>query len=252
MSIWTCGIASSSSTGFLWDFPMILETASLREITVFSSDDKKLGKIVNILFSINPRNVGRAKVLVFPDIPLLSKKEILKIALEAGSETATSFLPDKPVEVVFNTAENTAEVVLSKEELKKFKMFYLFPPELIARIDDNKKEAHLNLPFNAIQSYVFENKADVPQIDSCLAFFAGSAPDDGRFWTKSLNLTPIQCYPVDDQAGNDGEICGLKVDTATCKATHLVVSPGNHLISLADFDFQNMACKRPLIESQPA
>lgn len=113
---------------------MILETASLREINVFSSDGKKLGKIVNVLFSINPRNLGRAKVLVFPDIPVLSKKEILKIALEAGSETAPSMLPenaDKPVEVIFGTTENTADVVLSKEELKKVKRFYLFPPELI-------------------------------------------------------------------------------------------------------------------------
>ena len=233
---------------------MILETASLREAKVISNDDKKIGKIVNILFSINPRNLGRTKVLVFPDIPLLSKKDILKIALEAGSETATSFLPDaadKPVEIVFDKASDTAEIVLSKDELKKFRRFYLFPPEFIDKIDENKKEAHLNQPLGALQSYVFENKADVPQIDSLLAFFAGSAPDDGRFWTKSLNLTAIQCYPIVDSGGNDGEICGLKVDTSTCKATHLVISPGNHLVSLTDFDFQNMSCTRPLLEMQP-
>jgi sporulation protein YlmC with PRC-barrel domain len=234
---------------------MILDASIIREMNVISQDGEKLGKIVNVLFSINPRNLGRAKVLVFPDIPLLSKKEIIRIALEAGSATATSYLPDaadKPVEVVFDKAADTAETVLSKEDLKKLRRFYLFPPELFSKIDENKKEAHLSHPLNALQSYTFENKADVPQLDSYLAFFAGSAPEDGRFWTKSLNLTPIQCYPVGDSEGNDGEICGLNVDSATCKVTHLVISPGNQLVSLADFDFENMTCKRPLLESQPA
>lgn len=234
---------------------MLLETSSLCGLNVISKDNKKLGKIVNVLFSINPRNLGRAKALVFPDIPLFSKEDILKIAMETGSETATSFLPDaadKPVEVVFDKVEDAASTVLSKKELRKFRRFYLLPPEFIIAIDENKKEAHLNQPSDALQSYTFENKADVPQLDTHLAFFAGSAPIDGRFWTRSLNLTAIQCYPVNDQEGNDGEICGLKVETSTCKATHLVVSPGNHLVNLADFDFQNMTCKRPLIESQPA
>ncbi len=234
---------------------MILETSSLREMNVISKDGEKIGKIVNIIFSVNPKNLGRAKVLVFPNIPLLSKKDIIKIALSAGSDAATSYLPDvadKPVEVVFDKAEDTAETILSKDEFKKLRMFYLFPPEFIAAIDDNKREVHLNQPINALQSYTFQNKADVPQIDSCLAFFAGSVPENGRFWTKSLNLTPLQCYPVDDTEGNDGEICGLKVDTQTCKATQLVISPGNVLIGLTDFDFQNMTCKRPLLESQPA
>jgi sporulation protein YlmC with PRC-barrel domain len=234
---------------------MLLETSSLYEMNVITKDNKKIGKIVNILFSINPRNLGRAKVLVFPDIPLFSKKDILKIALEASSETATSVLPDeadKPVEVVFDKAGKAAATVLSKEELKKFRRFYLIPPEFIIAIDGNKKEAHLSQSSDALQSYTFENEADVPQLNTHLAFFAGSAPVDGRFWTKSLNLTAIQCYPVNDEAGNDGEICGLKCDTSTCKATHLVVSPGNHLVNLSDFDFQNMTCKKPLLESQPA
>ncbi len=224
-------------------------------MTVTSRDGKKVGKIVNVLFSINPRNLGRAKVLVFPDIPVLSKKEILKIALETGSDAATSLLPDvadKPVEIAFGKAEDTAETILSKDEIKKLRRFFLFPPEFIANVNLNKKEVQLNQPLSSFEIYTFENKKDIPQIESYVAFFAGSATDDGRFWTRSLNLTSLQCYPVYDPEGSDGEITGLKLDTATCKVTHLVVSPGNHLVSLGDFDFQSMSCKRSLVECQPA
>jgi sporulation protein YlmC with PRC-barrel domain len=234
---------------------VIVRAGSIRNIKVNTKDEKTIGSLVNIIFSTNPKLLGRAKMLIFPDLANSLKEELTDVIIDVAGH---SIADNIPVESAKKTIENTADKVnelvqkgFSKEEAKRIAKFYLVPITKVSTIKERQKVV-LKESYQDIDSnFCFTDKQSVSEEEK--AFYCGGVPKDGRLWSCSLNITHLQNLPVEDPAGEGGEIEDIQVDTSCGVVKNLIVSTigesaGTYLVNIKDFDFTKMAHTKPFKE----
>jgi sporulation protein YlmC with PRC-barrel domain len=227
---------------------LIVRAGLIRNIKVITKDQKVLGTLVNIVFSTNPKLLGRAKMLIFPDLASSLKEEFSEAIIDIAGQSITDNLPVESVKkTIEHTTDKVSELVqkgFSKDEAEKLAKFYLVPVTKVVEIKERQKIA-LNENFQDIASnFCFTDKQSISQEEK--AFYCGGAPKDGRLWSCSLNLTQMQNLPVEDSNGEGGEIEDIELDTTYGVVKNLLVSTtgeyaATRLVKLKDFDFARMA-----------
>jgi sporulation protein YlmC with PRC-barrel domain len=227
---------------------VIVRAGLIRNNKVVTKDEKTLGTLVNIIFSTNPKLLGRAKMLIFPDLANSLREELTDVIIDVAGH---SIADNIPVESAKKTVEYTADKVnemvqrgFNKEEAERIAKFYLVPITKVTAIKERQKVI-LNENFQEIDSnFCFTDKQSVSEEEK--TFYCGSSPKDGRLWSCSLNLTHMQNLPVEDPNGQGGEIENIELDTSAGIVKNLIVStigeyPGMHRVNLREFDFAKMA-----------
>jgi sporulation protein YlmC with PRC-barrel domain len=230
---------------------MIVRAGSIRNLKVITKDEKTLGTLVNIIFSTNPKLLGRAKLLIFPDLANHLKGELTETVTELVSH---GIADNVPVASAKNTIENAGDKInelvqkdLSKTEAQRIAKFYLVPISKVGDIKERQKLI-LNGVFQDVDAnFSFTDKESIS--DQEKAFYCAGAPKDGRLWSCSLNLVQMQNEPLDDPTGKGGEIEDIQLDTASGTVKNLIVSTTDdgaitRLVNLKDFDFTKMACTK--------
>ncbi len=230
---------------------VIVRAGLIRNIKVVTKDNKSLGTLVNIIFSTNPKLLGRAKILIFPDLVNSLKEELIDAVIEvAGNSIADNINVKSAKKTIENTTNKVNELVkrgFSKEEAERIAKFYLVPITKVSAIKE-RQQLVLNEAFQDIDSdFCFTDKQSISEEEK--AFYCGGAPNDGRLWSCSLNLTHMQNLPVEDPSGEGGEIESIEMDTSAGIVKNLIVSTvgesaGRYLVNLKEFDFTKMASSK--------
>jgi sporulation protein YlmC with PRC-barrel domain len=234
---------------------MILEGGKLRGCKVFSADNKYVGSVVNLVFSVNPKLLGRAKMLIFPDLPGSLKKDVLDAVVDVVKTGVEEALPgdvgNKTIDASAKRVNALVQKGWSKADAEKLVTFYLVRVSKIAELSDNK--IILSEDYQNIESDCkFADKQSIAKEDR--VFYCGSAPKDGRLWSPSLNVKYFQGLPIDDSMGNCGEITAIRLDTDQGTVSGLTVSidgkdSGDYLVDLKDIDLKEMTSRKPIVNS---
>jgi sporulation protein YlmC with PRC-barrel domain len=245
---------------------MSVRACSLRNDKVFTSDKKKLGTVVNIVFNTE-LDWPEAKLLIFPDGPSWVEKELGGIVGEKAVEMVKDLLPeeaDKITKDIQSKGTDTALRIwkdfLKKKEEKAFEKFHLIPileinefrrakDQIVFKSDRIILKGDLELETS---KYCFADPNDAVS-DTEVALYKAGAPevaeDEKILWPISLNLPCIQGLLVRDCGGARGRIDDVQLNFEEGTITDLVVKTlgkgaGEHVVSIADFDFSTSTCKR--------
>jgi hypothetical protein len=230
---------------------MIVRAGSIRNLNVSTKDEKTLGTLVNIVFSTNPKLLGRAKLLIFPELSNSLKGEITEGVADLVIHEIANNVPLASAKTTIKDAgDKINEIVqkkLSKEEAQRIAKFYLVPVTKMAEIKERQKLILNGALQDVDANCCFTDKESVS--DQEKAFYRGNIPKDGRLWPCSLNLVQMQNEPVEDSTGKGGEIEDIQLDISSGTVKNLIVSTIDdgaitRLVNLKDFDFTKMACTK--------
>lgn len=245
---------------------IIVSASSIRDDKVFTSDKKKIGTMVNVVFNTDPSWL-LAELLVFPDGPGWIEKELASIALDKAVDVLKDLLPDEADKIAEDVMDKgtDAAVELWKKKLKEKEekaqgSFYLVPTTQIAEFKRGKDQLIfkkdriiLKDTFESIQkNYGFAD--DRSLLKTQVAFYRAQLPsgnDEAQsLWPIDLNLNRMQGLYTRDPEGNKGRIENLQIDFKKAIPTNLVVltlgdDAGLRLVTINDFDFKSNTVKKP-------
>ncbi len=205
---------------------------------VFTSDQKKIGIIVNLI--IDPEMDFAARLLIFPEekpwwIDWLSQR-----GQEMSLDLIKQVLPEETDKILKDVAEKGPDVALQlwKEHLKRRKCYLVSLLE-ISKIDG--QTVHLKSSLNQIET----GYGDIATNENEIAFFdedALSSDENKTLLSITLELPNFKGKKVSDQQGGKGRIFNIQLDTTRGQVTNIIVqtvgeNPGNHIISSKDFDW---------------
>jgi sporulation protein YlmC with PRC-barrel domain len=245
----------------------VIEACSLRNDEVKTSDNRKVGAVVNVIFGANSK-CSSAWLLVFPfeenwivehlrnnwggiaidGIKMLIPEKLTEIEAEVAA---------KGTDAAEKTWRKYIEDNFEKFEMR-FKMAYFIPA---SQIDESRsKDGHVVLKCN--WNYICDKCRFIgePRLRKDMAPLLESLNVPVRNLKKllpvTLNLLPVfYNYCVSDSGDEEGYIDDLQLDLDTDVISGLIVqkngaNAGRYVVPPKDFDFTEMRATKPFIEFQ--
>lgn len=239
---------------------MVFEASLIRNDAVFTSDDKKIGTVINII--LEPSDTyTRASLLVFPPEQNWLEAYLRKNWGKLTIDTIKRLFPSEVPSIVKDIEEKGADEAerlwneYAKDNIKKIQMeltkCYLIPSLAVDGSRCTKKEAFLRSNLESVEgrcAYI----GDPPVNDQNMAFFSTHSKAR-RDWENllpvTLNLTPIKGLEVQDCEGNTGYLEDLQIDCEQNAVSNFVVQTagkgaGNYLLNAEDFDLSTLTSKK--------
>lgn len=240
---------------------MLVDASSIRNDSVFTSDNKKIGTVMNVILKCTS-GFPRFSILVFPAeqnwLEGYIKKNWGKLTIDSIKKAFPSKIPeilndikDKGTEEAERIWNNYSKdnIAKAQQELKKC---YLIPGLAIEESKRTKKEIVLKIDLDRVENqfgYIGEPRVSTTQD---MAFFSASniaRRDAESLLSVTLNLSAIQDLEVQDCDGNTGCIHDVQLDFEQNEVAKLVVQTSgeeaaNRLVSADDFDFSTLTSNK--------
>ena len=243
----------------------VIEACSLRNDEVKTSDNKKVGAVVNVIFQANSRNPS-VWLLIFP----FEENWILEHLRNNWGGIAIDgikmLIPEKLSEIEADiaskgtgAAEKTWRKYIEDNYEKfemRFKMAYFIPA---SQIDESKyKAGHIVLKCkwsDVCDKYRFIGEPNLRK-DMAPLFKSINVPIRNlkKLLPATLNLSPVFFnYCISDSDDDEAYIDDLQLDLDTDVISGLIVqkngaSAGLYIVPPKDFDFTEMRATKPFTE----
>jgi sporulation protein YlmC with PRC-barrel domain len=240
---------------------LVVEASLIRNDTVFTSDDEKIGTVINIILEPSSRHT-RASILVFPPEKNWLEAYLRKNWGKLTIDTIQRLFPSQVPSIVKDIKEKGAAEAerlwneYAKDNIKKIQMeltkCYLIPSLAVDGSKCTKKEVFLRSSLESVEGkYAYIGDPPVNDFQH-MAFF--STPSKARRdWENllpvTLNLTPIQSSEVQDCEGNTGYLEDLQIDCEQNAVANFVVQTvgkgaGNYLVNAEDVELSMLTSKK--------
>ena len=245
---------------------MNIDACTLRNDTVKTNDNEKVGQVANIIFKADSKN-PTAWLLVLPFEENWIKEHLKNNWGGLTIDAIKIMLPEDLPKIQDDIAKKGTEAAekgwrayisdnFEKFEMR-FKMGYFIP---VSQIDENKREEGqiaLKCSWNYVcDVYRFIGEPDQLN-DKMLPFFKSiNKPVNNlkKLLPVTLNLSPV-CFGFDLTDSNDasGSITGLQLNLDNDAISGIIVetcgdNPGSYLVPPKDFDFSEMRATKPFAE----
>lgn len=240
---------------------MIVDASLIRNDLVFTSDNKKIGSVINVILTCSSR-FPKASILVFPPeqnwLEGYVKKHWGKLTIGTIKRAFPAEIPKIAEDIKTKGAEEAERIwnAYSKDNLAKaqleLKKCYLIPSLAINGAKRTKKEVFLKIDLERVESrygYIGE-----PPVSAAthVAFFSASNiafRDAEKLLPATLNLQPIQGLEVQDCNGDTGIINDIQVDFERNEVVNLIVQTSgekaaNRIVRAEDLDLSTLTCNK--------
>lgn len=238
-----------------------MDASLIRNDLVFTSDNKKIGTVVNVILTCSSR-FPKASILVFPPeqnwLEGYLKKNWGKLTIDTIKRVFPAEIP-KIAEDIKNKGAEEAERIwnaYSKDNIAKaqleLKKCYMIPSLTINGARRTKKEIFLKIDLERVESkYGFIGEPPVSS-NKHMSFFSASNiafRDLENLLPVTLNLQPIQGLEVQDRNEEAGVINDLQVDFERNEVVNLVVltsgdKAANRVVRADDLDLSTFTCNK--------
>ena len=244
---------------------MVVDACVLRNDEVSTSDNKKLGAVVNVIFKGDSKS-PTAWILVFPFEGNWLKEHVTNNWGGVTIDLVKSMMPEeisKFESEMVNKGTDTAdkywakyvEANAGKLEMK-MKMCYFIP---IRQIDEAKRtDGKIVLKLNySLVGDKYRFIGEPPVTNAMMPMFASinqPVRNLKSLMQITLNLSPIcQEFEVHDSTDEAGYIDDLQLDFEQGTVTGIIVrkdgaDAGRYFVPPADFDFSEMRLTKPLTD----
>jgi sporulation protein YlmC with PRC-barrel domain len=243
----------------------VIEACSLRNDGVKTSDGRKVGAVVNVIFGANSKS-SSAWLLVFPFEESWIVEHLRNNWGGIAIDSIKMLLPEKLNEIdaeIASKGTDAAEKTWRKyiednyEKFEmRFKMAYFIPASQIDELRSTDGHIVLKCDWNYIGDkcrFIGE-----PSLRKNMAPLFESINKPVRNLKKllpvTLNLSPVFFnYCVSDSEDEEGYIDDLQLDLHTDVVSGLIVqkdgaNSGRYLVPPKDFDFTEMRATKPFAE----
>lgn len=236
---------------------MLVDASSIRNDSVFTSDSKKIGTIMNVILKC-ASGFPRFSILVFPAeqnwLEDYIEKNWGKLTIDSIKKAFPAKIPeilddikDKGLEEAERVWNDYSKDNITKAQ-QKLKKCYLIPGLAIEESKRTKKEIVLKIDLDRVENqfgYIGEPRVSTTHD---MAFFSASniARRDAEILLPvTLNLSAIQDLEVQDCDGNTGNILDIQLDFEHNEVAKLVVlTSAKRLVSADDFDFSTLTSNK--------
>jgi sporulation protein YlmC with PRC-barrel domain len=239
----------------------IVEASLIRNDTVFTRDNKKIGTIVNVILRCDSSYL-EASILVFPPeqnwLETYLKQNWGKLTIDTLKKAFPAEVPQIITDIKEKGSEEAERVWnayfkdnIQKAQLK-LKKCYSLPTLAIDGTKCAKNEITLKSSLESVEakySYIGEPPVSETQHIAFFSTLNEARRDAESLLPIALNLTSIKGLEVQDCDGNTGCIADIHLDLEQGIAANLVVRTvgkhaGNHLVTAEDFDFSTLTCNK--------
>ena len=240
---------------------MIVDASIIRNDSVFTSEEKKIGTVVNIILNLNSK-FPKASILVFPPeqnwLEGYLKKNWGKLTIDTIKRAFPAEIP-KMLDDIKDKGTDEAERIWNayyKDNMSKAQMAlkkcYLVPGLAIDENKRTKTEIFLKIDLERVESkYSWIGEPPVSTTQNVAFFSATNVAfrDADSLLPVTLNLIPIQGLEIHDSDDNIGTIDDIQVDFSRNEVVNLVVqtsgeNAANRIVSTEDFEFSTLTCNK--------
>ena len=245
---------------------MSIRASRMRNDKIFTKDKQKLGTLVNIFFDTDP-DFPSASLVVFPDGPGWVEKELGPLLSNQAIEIIEGLMPKDAAKIAKDIKDKGIDVAkkiwmanLKQREQEALEKFYYIPISKIFEFEDGKDKLIFKKDRVILKITKGEEDGDAHRdpegllADTEMPFYrqgrTGERTETEPLWSIQLDR-PMCChrFKVKDSNKVRGKIDDIIINYEEGTITDLVIrtigpNAGEHIISVDDFDFDTMTCKK--------